>query len=194
MDPTVLRLVLVVGGVLLLTVAGRIVAARRSRVRAVAGGARLDTDEAPTRPGGSTSGATTHDRSHGDGTTGDDGATTGSPATGPRAVLFGSATCGPCDTVKRLLTSLAAERADFTWSELDAADHLDLAREHGVRTVPTLLVLDADGTVVARTAGVPSRPALADAVARAAGERSDAPVDAAIDESHDGPTTLARSA
>jgi thiol-disulfide isomerase/thioredoxin len=84
---------------------------------------------------------------------------------GPRAILFGSATCAPCDTVKTLLREVESEQSDFAWTYVDAAERLDLANEHRVRRVPTLLVLDSAGTVVARTSGVPARDALRAALA-----------------------------
>ncbi len=83
---------------------------------------------------------------------------------GTRAILFGSATCSPCDTVKSMLREVEAERDDFAWTYVDAAEHLDLADEHRVRRVPTLLVLDEDGSVRARTSGVPARDALRAAI------------------------------
>ncbi len=85
----------------------------------------------------------------------------------PRAVLFGSPTCAPCVTVKQVLGEVQAERDDFAWSYVDAADHLDLADEHNVRRVPTLLVLDGEGRVVARTFGVPRRDDLVATLATA---------------------------
>ncbi|MFA9432342.1 thioredoxin family protein [Egicoccus sp. AB-alg2] len=71
------------------------------------------------------------------------------------AVLLGSPTCAPCTAVKRVLGDLQAERQDFTWVYADAADHLDLAQAHRVLRVPTLLVVDAEGRLLARTSGVP---------------------------------------
>ena len=79
---------------------------------------------------------------------------------GPQAVLFGSATCAPCDTVKGLLREVESQREDFRWHYVDAADRLDLADEHAVRRVPTLLVLDDRGEIVARSSGVPERDKL----------------------------------
>lgn len=71
------------------------------------------------------------------------------------ALLLGSPTCAPCVTVRRVLTDVASERPGFRWVYVDAADHLALADQHGVRRVPTLFVLDPDGRVLARTSGVP---------------------------------------
>lgn len=79
---------------------------------------------------------------------------------GPQVVLFGSAACTPCHTVKGLLREVEAERDDFRWHYVDAADRLDLADEHAVRRVPTLLVVDQHGEIVARSSGVPERASL----------------------------------
>ena len=71
------------------------------------------------------------------------------------AVLLGSPTCAPCDTVKGVLGDLAEEREGFRWVYADAGEHLPLAEEHRVMRVPTLLVVDPDGRILARTSGVP---------------------------------------
>lgn len=71
------------------------------------------------------------------------------------AVLLGSPTCTPCESVKQVLTELEGERVGFRWVYADAADHLTLAEEHRVRRVPTLLVVEPTGRIVARTSGVP---------------------------------------
>jgi thiol-disulfide isomerase/thioredoxin len=74
---------------------------------------------------------------------------------GVRAILLGSPTCSPCETVKGHLTTLASEREDFRWSYADAAEHPDLVAEHRVLRVPTLLIVGEDDRLVARTSGVP---------------------------------------
>lgn len=137
MEPLLLRLALVLAVVGVATIAGRVWQRRDGRVTSTS---------SPT---------------------GDDvraalGLATDHP--GPQAVLFGSDTCAPCDTVKALLRDVEATRDDFRWTYVDAAERLDLADQHGVRRVPTLLVLDHDGGVVARTSGVPARDELAGAL------------------------------
>lgn len=133
MDPLLLRFALVVLVVLLATLAGRVWQRRDGQVVLDARGAGRDH-----RPG---LGLATDHR-------------------GPQAVLFGSPTCAPCDTVKVLLREVESERDDFRWHYVDAADQLDLAAEHAVRRVPTLLLLDDRGEIVARSSGVPQRDAL----------------------------------
>lgn len=70
-------------------------------------------------------------------------------------VLLGSPTCAPCEAVKAVLARLAAERPGFRWVAVDAADHLGLVDEHRVLRVPTLLLVDRGGRLLARAGGVP---------------------------------------
>lgn len=76
-------------------------------------------------------------------------------------MLFGSPTCAPCSAVKDVLARLAGERPGFTWTYVDAADHLEVVSTHRILRVPTLLVLDGRGRILARTSGVPRRQDLA---------------------------------
>ncbi|MEX2324567.1 MAG: thioredoxin family protein [Nitriliruptoraceae bacterium] len=71
------------------------------------------------------------------------------------ALLIGSPTCAPCDTVKQVLGDIQQGRSGFRWVYADAADHLELAAEHRIMRVPTVLVVARDGRIVARTSGVP---------------------------------------
>ncbi len=71
------------------------------------------------------------------------------------AVLIGSPTCAPCESAKQVLGGLARERAGFEWVYADAADHLDLTGTYRIMRVPTVLLLAADGRILARTSGVP---------------------------------------
>lgn len=73
------------------------------------------------------------------------------------ALLLRSSTCSSCAQVQRILTEVADERSGFAWVTVDAAEHLDLAREHHVLRVPTLFLVDAGGHLLARTSGVPAR-------------------------------------
>ena len=72
------------------------------------------------------------------------------------ALLLGSPTCAPCTTVKDILGQVAAQRRAFRWTDVDAADHMDIVDAHRVLRVPTLFVLDGRGRILARTSGVPS--------------------------------------
>ena len=72
------------------------------------------------------------------------------------ALLLGSPTCAPCRSVEQVLTEVARERPGLRWVEVDAADHLDIARTHHVLRVPTLFVIEPGGRIAARTSGVPA--------------------------------------
>lgn len=88
---------------------------------------------------------------------------------GARATIvqFSAPVCAPCRAARRLLTELTAAVRDVVHVELDAGEHLDLARRLGVLRTPTVMVLDARGQVVARTSGVPTRPQVVEALALA---------------------------
>ncbi|MCH0557369.1 MULTISPECIES: thioredoxin family protein [unclassified Streptomyces] len=78
---------------------------------------------------------------------------------GERATLvqFSSAFCAPCRATRRVLGEVAAMVAGVKCVDVDAEARLDLVRELGIRKTPTVLVLDADGRVVRRAAGLPRK-------------------------------------
>jgi thiol-disulfide isomerase/thioredoxin len=130
MDPILLRLLLVVGLVAVVGLAGRWWQRRDGHVRAPEEGELITADHL------------------------DDlgldlrGAEAG-------AVLLGSPHCSPCEQVKRVLGQLAGDRPAFRWVAVDAALHLGLAESHRVMRVPTLFLVQPDGRILARTSGVP---------------------------------------
>ena len=73
---------------------------------------------------------------------------------------FSSATCAPCRQVRAVCTDLAAAVSGVRHVELDAEEHLAAVRELGIWRLPTLLVVDAHGTIARRTVGVPDRASL----------------------------------
>ncbi|MFP4636577.1 MAG: thioredoxin family protein, partial [Nitriliruptoraceae bacterium] len=85
------------------------------------------------------------------------------------AVLLSSPGCAPCVQVRRVLTELGRRHPGFCWVEVAAADHLALTERLSVRRVPTVLVVDRAGRLLARAGGVPSLDALGEVVATAGG-------------------------
>jgi thioredoxin-like negative regulator of GroEL len=84
---------------------------------------------------------------------------------GPVTLLqFSSPTCAPCDRLRAVCETVAAEVSGVRHVEVDVAESLDEARAYGVWRVPTLLVVDAAGQVVRRTSGVPDAGRLREAV------------------------------
>lgn len=71
----------------------------------------------------------------------------GAPVTERAFVQFTHPLCGECRTWERRL----AEQADPVVT-LDVRDRPDLARKYGVAVVPTVLAINADGTVIERLA------------------------------------------
>lgn len=78
---------------------------------------------------------------------------------------FSSAFCAPCRAVRRVSSEVAELLPGVRHVEVDAESHLDEVRELGIWRTPTLLVLDAEGHVVKRATGVPSKPQLIAALA-----------------------------
>lgn len=78
---------------------------------------------------------------------------------GARATLvqFSSAFCAPCRATRRVLGEVAGMVPGVAHVELDAEARLELVRALGVLKTPTVLVLDADGRVVRRAAGLPRK-------------------------------------
>nr|WP_229859734.1 thioredoxin family protein [Streptomyces poonensis] len=78
---------------------------------------------------------------------------------GERATLvqFSSAFCAPCRATRRVLADVAGMVSGVAHVEIDAEDNLGLVRALGIEKTPTVLVLDADGRVVRRAAGLPRK-------------------------------------
>ncbi|MBB2941705.1 thiol-disulfide isomerase/thioredoxin [Actinoplanes lutulentus] len=73
---------------------------------------------------------------------------------------FSTAFCAPCRAVRRVSDEVAALLPGVQHIEVDAESHLTEVRELDVWRTPTLFVLDADGRVIKRATGVPSKPQL----------------------------------
>ena len=49
--------------------------------------------------------------------------------------------CGPCRMVAPILSEIAAQRDDITVGKVNVDEEVDLAREFGIVSIPTLIVL-----------------------------------------------------
>ncbi|SNT44021.1 TlpA family protein disulfide reductase [Actinacidiphila glaucinigra] len=78
---------------------------------------------------------------------------------GERATLlqFSTTFCAPCRATRRTLGEVAGMVDGVRHVEIDAEAHLDLVRRLGIVRTPTVLVLDARGTVVRRASGQPRK-------------------------------------
>ncbi len=92
-------------------------------------------------------------------------------ALGARAtfVQLSSAVCAPCRSTAAVLGDLAASDPGVVHVDLPAEERLDLVRRFGVLRTPTVLVLDAAGTLRGRFSGATTRAQALDALDRCPG-------------------------
>jgi thiol-disulfide isomerase/thioredoxin len=78
---------------------------------------------------------------------------------GQRATLvqFSTAFCAPCRPTRQILGQVAGMVDGVTHVEVDAAARLDLVRQLRINSTPTVLVLDPDGAIIKRAAGLPRK-------------------------------------
>jgi len=70
-------------------------------------------------------------------------------------ILFTASWCQPCQAVKAEIEKLPeGNRAGVT--VIDIETHPDLANDHGIRSVPTLIVIDDRDTEIARHTTAPA--------------------------------------
>ncbi len=72
-------------------------------------------------------------------------------------VQFSSAFCQPCRATRRILEEVAVLVPGVAHVEIDAEDNLDLVRALDVRRTPTVLFVDAAGSVRKRASGQPRK-------------------------------------
>lgn len=73
----------------------------------------------------------------------------------PRVILFTGEGCAPCAAIKPKVKQFA-EAHVFEFRELPVAEHAELAQQHRVSSVPTLLVQDDTGFLNVRAQGMPA--------------------------------------
>lgn len=89
----------------------------------------------------------------------------GTLATRATLVLLSSEFCSRCPQVRRMLQTEAAGHDGVSHAEIDLTDRAELASGYRVLQTPTVLLVDADGTVRTRWAGAPRQADVAAAVA-----------------------------
>ena len=71
--------------------------------------------------------------------------------------------CGPCRMVLPIVDEIAKERGDLLVGKINVNDNPDLAREFGVMSIPTLIVMK-DGKILNRASGARSKAQILDLV------------------------------
>ena len=64
--------------------------------------------------------------------------------------------CGPCRMVLPLVDEIAKERSDLLVGKINVNENPDLAREFGVMSIPTLIVMK-NGEIINRSSGAKSK-------------------------------------
>lgn len=84
-----------------------------------------------------------------------------------RVVFYSSAFCEPCRATRDALAEVTRLVPRVVVDERDVARHGDAAEADGIRSTPTVLILDDADSEVFRATGAPTIDQLLTAVARA---------------------------
>ena len=84
-----------------------------------------------------------------------------------KLLFFSSAFCDPCRATRSVLDEAAVLVPAARLVELDVARHAAEAERAGIRSTPTVVVLDGDDAEVFRAEGVPTVNQVLAALARA---------------------------
>lgn len=77
----------------------------------------------------------------------------------PVLLDFWASWCGPCRMVSPVIDEIAGERSDIKVGKINVDEQPELARQFGVMSIPTLIVMK-NGQIVSKAAGARSKNAI----------------------------------
>lgn len=82
---------------------------------------------------------------------------------GPAILQFSTPACSPCKAAAPRLRA-AADHMDVRFAQIDVAERPEVARRYGIRTVPTIAVVERGGGILGLWTSLPPNGEIADAV------------------------------
>jgi thioredoxin 1 len=79
---------------------------------------------------------------------------------------FSASWCGPCKTLAPTFNEIKNSYTGVTFTEYDIDDSSDIASQHGIRSVPTVII-EKDGVQLQRIMGAQSKFVYSDAINKA---------------------------
>jgi len=67
---------------------------------------------------------------------------------------FGSEWCGPCQKQEPILESVEEDNQDVSVERIDVEENGAVANEYNIRSLPTIVIEDANGDIVGEFIGV----------------------------------------
>lgn len=77
----------------------------------------------------------------------------------PVLLDFWASWCGPCRMVSPVIDEIAGERSDIKVGKINVDEQPELARQFGVMSIPTLIVMK-NGQIVSKVAGARPKNAI----------------------------------
>ena len=77
----------------------------------------------------------------------------------PVLLDFWASWCGPCRMVSSVIDEIAGERSDIKVGKINVDEQPELARQFGVMSIPTLIVMK-NGQIVSKAAGARPKNAI----------------------------------